>query len=502
MNFDNNEFEYPIQRFEQMISSNEIVFFDSVEFENIVTYYLDTGRIGLAKRALKYALEQHPDTVSLLVLQADVFIFEEKYIEAEKLLAEVLETDPKNEEIHILMANVLSKKNKNEEAIICLLKALELSTDKEDIHHLIGMEYINLESYQSAIYHLVRSISEEFPEDATAIVNIVFCFEQTNMIDEAKAFLNDYINKKPYCEIAWHQLGILYANEGALNDALNAFEYAIISDESFVGAIIEKAKIHEQLNQYDEAIALYQQSLKLDDPTAFAYFKLGICHIAKNESEFAIQFLHKCVLEDPQMAQAWILLMDIAVSLSDLDDAFRYATKAIHIDPYNQLVWNSFFVIIQLIDCEKEIYAVENLLKYYNPFLNYHNKYLNALSNFVLEFDPEFIPALLEVVALAVTSKSEYLKPVQLLKELLEHPKRFTEDQFKNELKKLKEINYHYYHLFESILWDVFFRIDSPNYTIIEKYNFLYDNYTYISAKHSDTMHSMNNLFDRNEDDI
>lgn len=495
MNFDNNEFDYPIQRFEQMISSNEIVFFDSVEFENIINYYLDSGRIGLAKRALKYALDQHPDTTNLKILQADVFIFEEKYKEAEKLLIEILETDPRNEEIFILMANVLSKKNKNHEAVDCLLKALDLTNEKEDIHHLIGMEYMNLELYDLAIFHFVRSISDDFPEDATAIVNIVFCFEESNKIEEAINFLNDYLDKKPYCEIAWHQLGILYSNQGELSKALDAFEYAIISDESFVGAIIEKAKIHEQMHQYDEAIKLYVQTLKLEDPTAFAYFKLGTCYAAKGDILSAVKHLHKCVLEDPQMSQAWTLLMDISVAENELEKAFRYANKALNIDPYNQLKWNSLFVIIQLIDCEKERYFLDDMLKYSNPFLNYHNKYLNALSTFIDEFGSEFLNPILKAVQLSVVSNPTYLVPIELLNNLLENYEKYSELKFKKALENLKELNFNYFMIFDSVLWDVYLDPVTIDLNQNEKFNLFLDNYVSIAANQNINTSVLDKLF-------
>lgn len=495
MNFDNNEFDYPIQRFEQMISSNEIVFFDSVEFENIISYYLDTGRIGLAKRALKYALDQHPDTINLHILQADIFIFEEKYMEAEKLLIEILEADPRNDEIYILMASVLSKKNSYREAIDCLLKALELTSEKEDIHHLIGMEYMSLEMYDSAIFHLIKSISDDFPEDATAIVNIVFCFEETNKIQEAINFLNNYLNKKPYCEIAWHQLGILYANQGELEKALDAFEYAVISDESFVGAIIERAKIYEQLQQYDEAIALYLQTLKLEDPTAFAYLKLGTCFAAKGDIVNATKHLHKCILEDPQTTQAWTLLADISVATGEYEKAYRYATKALNIDPYNQLKWNSLFVIIQLIDYDKENYFIEELLKYSNPFLNYHNKYLKALSAFMVEFGAEFVEPILNAVELSVTSNKTYLAPIKLLNTLLKNCEKYPESKFKNDINKLRKLNPDYFLIFDSILWDAYLeptRIELNNY---EKYNLFLDNYISIASNHNNTVFILDKLF-------
>ena len=42
--------------------------------------------------------------------------------------------------------------------------------------------------------------------------------------------------------MAWHQLGKVYLKSGKFDDALSAFEFSIISDETFTGAYIEKGK--------------------------------------------------------------------------------------------------------------------------------------------------------------------------------------------------------------------------------------------------------------------
>ena len=51
-----------LTRFEKMLKTNRILFFDSNEFENIISYYLENGKINLAKKAIKLGLEQHPDS--------------------------------------------------------------------------------------------------------------------------------------------------------------------------------------------------------------------------------------------------------------------------------------------------------------------------------------------------------------------------------------------------------------------------------------------------------
>ena len=43
-----------------MLKTNNVLFFDSDEFENIIHHYLEIGKIALAKKAIKLGLEQHP----------------------------------------------------------------------------------------------------------------------------------------------------------------------------------------------------------------------------------------------------------------------------------------------------------------------------------------------------------------------------------------------------------------------------------------------------------
>ena len=65
---DNN---IPLSKFESMLKTNSVYFFDSVEFEEIVHYYLDSGKNSLAKKAINLGLKQHPNSVMLKLLQAE-----------------------------------------------------------------------------------------------------------------------------------------------------------------------------------------------------------------------------------------------------------------------------------------------------------------------------------------------------------------------------------------------------------------------------------------------
>ena len=41
-----------ISKFESMLKTNSLLFFDSEEFENIIHHYLNNGKVALAKKAI------------------------------------------------------------------------------------------------------------------------------------------------------------------------------------------------------------------------------------------------------------------------------------------------------------------------------------------------------------------------------------------------------------------------------------------------------------------
>ena len=49
----NEDHKSPLARFELMLHSNQVSFFDATEFEDIVQYYIDSGSLRLAYKALE-----------------------------------------------------------------------------------------------------------------------------------------------------------------------------------------------------------------------------------------------------------------------------------------------------------------------------------------------------------------------------------------------------------------------------------------------------------------
>ncbi|MCD2258709.1 tetratricopeptide repeat protein [Psychroserpens luteolus] len=351
---DNNNIS--LNRFESMLKTNNVLFFDSGEFENIIHHYLETGKIALAKKAVKLGLEQHPSSINLKLFQTELYVLENKFDEADKLLDELHILEPSNEEIYIQKANVLSKQDEHEKAVQTLLIALDLSQGDEgtsDLYALIGMEYLFLDQFHNARTYFKKCLELDL-EDYSALYNIIYCYDFLDENEDAITFLNTYLDKNPYCEVAWHQLGRQYFTIKDYDKALAAFDFAIISDDSFVGAYLEKGKVLEKKKLYHEAIDNYKITLALDEPTSFALLRIGYCYEKLGNDDLAVQYFYKTVHEDPLLDKGWIAITKFYNKKQNYLKALFYINKAINIDGENVVYWKLYAQINQRLNFLEE----------------------------------------------------------------------------------------------------------------------------------------------------
>ncbi|MBU2945562.1 tetratricopeptide repeat protein [Zobellia uliginosa] len=328
----------PIAKFESMLKTDDVYFFDAEDFEDIIHHYLNNGKIALAKKAIKIGLQQHPDSTELKLLNIEVLVFENQLDVAEQYLDELQILDATNEEIYIQRANIYSKKDNHEAAVALLNKALSLAENSFDIHSLLGMEYLFMDDFKLAKESFMRCVSFD-EQDYSSLYNVIYCFEFLEDHDGAIVYLNDYLERNPYCEVAWHQLGKQYMFKKMHTEALAAYDFAIISDDTFIGAYFEKGKVLEKMGKYNEAIENYETTIKMEDPTSHAYLRIGKCHEKLQNDDMAKYYYYHTVHEDPLLDKGWLAITDFYFRRENYTKALYYVNKALNIDGENPLYW-------------------------------------------------------------------------------------------------------------------------------------------------------------------
>ncbi len=357
------ENNFPLSKFESMLKTNSIYFFDSMEFEQIIHFYIDSGKITLAKKAIDLGLKQHPNVGVLRLLRVELMIFDGEFEKAHQLLNEIRAIEPSNAEVYVQQASIYSKKNDHLTAIESLKTALEYTDDDVDIFSMIGMEYLFLDNFSEARLNFSKCLDIDF-EDYSSLYNLIYCYDMQNLHNEAVDFLNEYLNKDPYCEIVWHQLGRQYFILEMFHDAIRAFDYAVLIDEFFVGAYLEKAKTFEHLKKYEDAIENYKITLELEDPTSYALLRIGECYNELSDANLAISYYKKALHEDPLLDKGWFALSNLNFDLGKYLKALYYVNKAIEIDEQNNYYWRGFAKIhIRLNLFEEAVSAFEKCLE-------------------------------------------------------------------------------------------------------------------------------------------
>ncbi|MFJ1366535.1 tetratricopeptide repeat protein [Capnocytophaga canimorsus] len=339
--FSGEEENYAVLRFESMLKKNHVFFFEVEEFEEIIGHYLDLGKMNKAKHALGIGLQQHPMATSLKLLQVEILIFEDQLKEASVILEQLFVLEPSNSEVYVQQANLYSKLKNHQKAIELLQQAMKYTDDVADICSLMAMEYLFMEEYSKAKSCFIRCLKED-SQDYMSLQQLIYCYDVLEQSQECIAFLNQFLNQSPYCEIAWYYLGKQYIHQENLQEALRCFDFAIISDDTFTGAYFEKAKVLEMFGEYQKAIENYKITLTLDDASPLVFLHIGKCYEKMNDDESAEKYYFKAVQEDPQLSKSWMNLSEFYYLRGEFAKSLKYLYKVLQLEEENPFYWKRY----------------------------------------------------------------------------------------------------------------------------------------------------------------
>ncbi|MGI9527554.1 MAG: tetratricopeptide repeat protein [Weeksellaceae bacterium] len=327
----NNEL---ITRFEEMLEENEYYYFDTEEFTEIISYYLDVGDLPFAQKAIEYAIELHPESVSLKVKVLEYYIEIEELHLASELIAELKEPAKNELDFIIAQARYWSLKSQQKRAIYFYEQALTFEVEEDYIHHCLGGEYMAIGYIGKALFHFKTALELDLDDDL-AFYSCIQCFDDIHQHKEAINFLKQYIDLRPYSENAWFQLGLQHLHFKDYHSALEAFDYAVCINPKSISSLYQVAACYEKLEQYDKAIETYEEAIECDDTAAYSHLKIARCYIKQGQSSKALNALHLSIHEDPQLDKAWSEASEIYEKLASYDEAIHYLKRAVDLDSSN-----------------------------------------------------------------------------------------------------------------------------------------------------------------------
>lgn len=337
--FEEDDFQEAIERFSQMVKEQSLRYFDVIELEGIIEYYMEDGRIDLAKLALETGLKLHPGAISLQICKAQLFMNEGKYEECLDTLKFVEKVDKNNPDLYLTKGAVLIMLGDVRSSIEAYERALEFPIDEPDeTLYNIGISFGQAGETHLAIKYLEKAHRNN-PGNEIVLYELGYYYDRASMFEESIQAYNKYLDIDPFNHSVWYNIGITYNRMELFDKAIEAYDFALALNEEFLHAHFNKANALANNSQFLEAIDCYKEYLKLDKENDDAYCYLAECYLNTDQFTDALVNYKKALRLNKDNPSAWYgsgLIMWSEGKLTDAQDCFM---KAINLEGDNSDFW-------------------------------------------------------------------------------------------------------------------------------------------------------------------
>lgn len=331
-----NEFSELIERYEAMVGSEALSFFEEEEFEWIIDYYETRNELDKALEAAQYGEKQYPFSALFIHKQAELF-FEQRDIDrALALLDKAAVYDGTDIEIYLLRAEILTYQGFFVEAIQTLRHVEDTAEgeDKEELYLSIAEVYESWEKFD-LVFDALKNVLSLNPANEEALNRIWFCVDMMENYDESVVLHRQLIDNDPYAFLAWYNLGQAYMGLGDYEAAAEAFEYVILINEDFDVAYRDWGEVLIRLDKPTEALEVFESALRLAEPYEEIYFGMGVCYERLAKPGKARYYYRKALQLDPYYDEALYRIAESLKGEGKINDALQAYKKALKIDEQN-----------------------------------------------------------------------------------------------------------------------------------------------------------------------
>lgn len=332
--------KHTVQKFEKMRKNNENYFFDVIEFENIIDYYIDSNNSLKAFEAATLASEQHPNSVSIQLRKARVLLDKGRAVEALRILKRLESIEPGNHEIYIAKGTALGILGDINGAKKMFDFSLTLdSDDTENILFAITSVLQNLNYYKHLIPYMERLVEME-PEFNAHLYDLAYAYEKIEDYDKSISNYLKYLEEEPFSDSAWYNLGIIYNKLEQYEKAMEAYDYALAINAQNTFALFNKGNILNNLERFEEAVPVYHEYLENEPESFEAMTYLAECYEKIGEVIMAKKYYHEAIELAPEFADPWFGLGVISLNTGNVDESLIFFRKAVRLDDENPEIWH------------------------------------------------------------------------------------------------------------------------------------------------------------------
>ena len=324
------------EQYEVAMSENKPFYQDADDLADLADWYGTKKNFDKAFEIAEYGLKLHPDNTGLLIEYAYLFLDSGKRAKAREIIENLPETY--SAEAKVVRAHLLLSEGQLDDAE----KLLDTIEDKEDLANVVDVSYMYLDmGYPDKSLERHEPVKKEYADEEAYIAVVADCYYGKGMTEEAIPMYNQLIDKNPYSASYWFGLARCYFEEHKFDQAIDACDYALVSDDEFADAYVMKGHCFYQLGNEEAALEYYQkaQQLHVLEPE-FVYSFMGLCKISQGKWDEGYEQLEKAIQvnesEDASSPLLPNLYANAGLCLSKMGKkrkAHQYCKKAQKLEP-------------------------------------------------------------------------------------------------------------------------------------------------------------------------
>lgn len=337
--FEDQEINESLSRYESMLDSGEMSYFDVFQFEQIIDFFLEDDDPENAYKALEVGLSMHPSSIALQICKCKVLLSMNEYSLAGQMAEDLLKIETSDPDLHLIKGASLLMNGQDEEAADFFNVAISNSaSDIDETLYHIGCSYELCERYGEAVEFFEKAYEINSLHDGV-IYELAYCYEKIGEDSQSQIFYDRFLDLDPYSDSAWFNLGIVYNKLGATEKAIEAYEFAIAINEDFPNAYFNLGHCYLSLENYEKTIEAYENYLKTDQENDDILCVLAECYQKLKKNDVSLHYFERALNKNSKNSFACYGCGIQQAKAKNYQLAKTYFRKALQIEPENAEFW-------------------------------------------------------------------------------------------------------------------------------------------------------------------
>lgn len=223
--------------------------------------FLDYYKSAAALKVMEAAAIRFPERIPTLLKLSEFQLILKQRSEALSTIDKIFRLDPQNAEGWFMTGQICKDMGETDRAIASYKKAIAIDPDNRDSYLSLG-QLFTAKRDKLALQYFGNALRIDSSSLETRHAMATY-FEKTGDLNRAKTIYREIINLDGSYAEAYFNTGLLLLDQDSVEKARDHFDLTLKTDPLFIKAFYFRGVAEEKLGQKKEALADYDQALRM-----------------------------------------------------------------------------------------------------------------------------------------------------------------------------------------------------------------------------------------------